>query len=112
MRKLLWILAAIVGAVGILRVLGCDTTIGGYTLNQPALAQLHKRGYRRSRIVIGGCVINRDIDARMLTEVIPSLIVCGGLVGPTAMSDAYGTKLISIGGATFTGPSHPASRVI
>jgi len=104
LRRLFWIVAISGGLLAIPHLLGYDVTVGGLVVGQEGLERQHKRGYRRSRIVLGGCVISKNIDVRMLTEVIPSLIVCGGLVAPKSIIDAYGPDLKIIGPATFGDP--------
>lgn len=105
MKKLLWGTIILCGLTAIPLLLGYGLTIGGFVLDQAELEKLHERGYRRPRIVIGGCVIARDINLRMLSEVIPTLYVVGGLVGPKALKDAYGDGLKVIGGADLSDPN-------
>ena len=105
MKKLLWGAIILGGLTAIPLLLGYGLTIGGYVLDQAKLEKLHQRGYRRPRIVIGGCVIARDVDVRMLMEVIPTLYVVGGLVGPKALAEAYGDGLKVVGGADVSDPN-------
>jgi hypothetical protein len=101
MKKLFWFAVSVAGMIAMLQLLGYDVTVGGHVLSRDMLERQHQRGYRKSRIVVGGCTISRDVDARMLTEVIPSLFVVGGIVAPKAVAEAYGSDLKVIGGAMF-----------
>lgn len=86
-----------------------DLTIGGWILGRKAVQRDWDRGYRKSRIVIGGAVIQPGVDGRMLTEVVPSLTVIGGLVCPKGVREAYGKNLKVIGGLGLR-DDHPESQ--
>lgn len=101
MKKLFW-LAAFAGAgVVLLRSRGYDLTVGGLVLGPSDVERLRLSGTGRSRVVIGGCVIGRDVDAETLVQAIPSLVVVGGCVGPEAVATVYGSRLKVMGGAVF-----------
>lgn len=101
MRKRVAVGMLVAGLIVTPILLGYDVTIGGWILSKEALEREHLRGYRRPRIVVGGGVMAEGIDGRTLTEVVPSLIVIGGLVAPKDIGRAYGKNLKVIGGVSF-----------
>ena len=100
--KWLFRLAVLAGlGVAVIRWLGYDLTVGGLVFDNDGLKRLHERGYRRPRMVLGGCVVSNNIDVSLMTQVVPGFVVCGGFVGPKALAEAYGNRLRVIGGATL-----------
>lgn len=104
MKRLALVVAGGVAALWLLSVLGYDVTIGGYVLGPEGLGRLQAKGHRKSRIIVGGCVIAPNVDPASLVDVIPSLIVVGGFVADRSVGDAYGDRLKVIGGASLRAP--------
>jgi hypothetical protein len=98
MKKLLWIAAGLAAMIGASVLLGYDLTIGGLVLGRKEIERQHQRGYRKNRLVVGGAVIGADVDARKLLEVVPRLIVLGGLVAPKQVVEEYEDNLKVFGG--------------
>lgn len=101
MKWLLRLLVFVGALVALLRLLGFDTLFGGLVINHGDLESLRDRGYRRSRLIVGGCVVGDDVDPELFVRLMPAMVVVGGFVGPVALGDAYGDRLKVIGGVTM-----------
>jgi hypothetical protein len=105
LKRIAWIAALSILALMIARRLGYDVTVGTLVLEREDLERTREAGGRRSMIVVGGCVVERDVPPELVEQTVQSLTVIGGIVLDQAVLTTLGDRLKVVGAAT----TRPAS---
>jgi len=100
MKRIFGIAAFFVAGYLLLQRFGYDVTVGSLNLKREDFERFQKSGNRASMIVLGACVVEKDVPPPIVDQAVESVLVIGGMIADEEIFKVLGGRLLIVGAGT------------